>query len=63
MSITLDRKAMKMPDVQWSIEAPATMCPSWMSQDGDEIRIIDLPTREEVEYPIEDNLVVEFYSR
>jgi small subunit ribosomal protein S4 len=63
MVISLDGRAHKMPDVKWAIEAPATMIPSWLSADEEEIRMIDFPTREEVPYPIEDNLIIEFYSR
>jgi small subunit ribosomal protein S4 len=63
MVITIDRVAHKMPDVQWSMEAPATLSPSWLSRDEDELRVLDWPTREEVEILIEENLIIEFYSR
>ena len=63
MAVTIDDTARKMPDVQWSIQAPANLCPSWLSRDADAARMIDWPTREEVELPIDLNLVVEFYSR
>lgn len=63
MVVTLDRTAQKMHDVKWAIDAPVVMAPTWLSSDGEEIRMIDWPTREEVPYPIEDNLIVEFYSR
>jgi small subunit ribosomal protein S4 len=55
--------AAKMPDVQWAADAPSISLPSWLSRDGLEVTMIDWPTREEVEYPIDDNLIVEFYSR
>ncbi|MFN2115027.1 MAG: 30S ribosomal protein S4 [Anaerolineae bacterium] len=63
MAITLSKTAHKMPDIQWSLEAPATMCPPWLGRDDDEIRVVDMPSREDVDQVIEDNLVVEFYSR
>jgi small subunit ribosomal protein S4 len=63
MVISLGPKARKMPDVQWSLEDPAVLAPSWLSRDDDEVRMIDWPTREEVQHPIDDNLIVEFYSR
>jgi small subunit ribosomal protein S4 len=63
MVVSVDRTARKMPDVQWAIEAPSSMCPSRLSRDGEEVRMIDWPTREEIELPVEDNLIVEFYSR
>ena len=63
MVVSIDGKARKMPDVQWATDAPSTMCPSWLSRDEVELRVIDWPTREEFEFPVEDNLIVEFYSR
>lgn len=63
MEITVDDTALKMPDVKWANEAPSSACPSWLSSDAFTIRVIDMPTREEFDFPVEDNLVVEFYSR
>lgn len=63
MTISLDNRARKMPDVQWAMEAPTVMRPSWLSRDGHTITVTDWPTREEVEFPIQDSLIVEFYSR
>ncbi|MFQ5459646.1 MAG: 30S ribosomal protein S4 [Anaerolineae bacterium] len=62
-AIGLDDKALKMPDVDWAMQAPSIALPSWLSRDGAEVHVIDWPTREEVEFPIKDNLIVEFYSR
>jgi small subunit ribosomal protein S4 len=61
--ITVDSRGKKMPDVQWATEAPVTLSPSWLSRDEFEVRVIDWPTREEIEFPIDENLIVEFYSR
>ncbi len=63
MAVSVDKVARKMPDVQWAMEAPTVTCPSWLSRDGDEVRVLDWPSAEEFEYPIEENLIVEFYSR
>jgi small subunit ribosomal protein S4 len=63
MAVSLDGTALKMPDVQVSLETPANLCPSWLSREADQAHMIDWPTREEVELPIDLNLVVEFYSR
>ncbi len=63
MTVTIDGRAKKMPDVQWAMEAPTVMRPSWLSRDGDTIAVTDWPTREEVEFPIQDSLIIEFYSR
>jgi small subunit ribosomal protein S4 len=63
MLISVDKTARKMPDVQWSVEAPTVMCPSWLTRDDLDVRVLDFPNREEVEFPIQDSLIVEFYSR
>ena len=63
MTFTLDPKAQKMPDVAWSMESPATLSPSWLSRDGAEVRVLDWPSPAELDFPIEQNLIVEFYSR
>ena len=62
-TISVDEKARKMPDVQWASESPVTATPQWLSHDGFEIRVVDFPDRKDVDLPIEENLIVEFYSR
>ncbi len=61
--ITVDPTGRKMPDVQWATESPATLAPSWLSRDEFEVRVVDFPTREELDFPVDENLIVEFYSR
>lgn len=63
MAISLDLKGQKMPDVQWVIDSPVLMRPSWLARDEYEVRMLDWPTRSEVEHPVEENLLIEFYSR
>ena len=63
MIITLDDRAEKMPDVQWAVDAPAISCPGWLSHDGFGVTVVDYPERTDVDTPIEENLIVEFYSR
>jgi small subunit ribosomal protein S4 len=63
MAISIDDAGRKMPDVQWSVDAPASISPSWLSREGFEARMIDWPSRDEIEHPVDDNLIVEFYSR
>jgi small subunit ribosomal protein S4 len=63
MVISVDETARKMPDVQWNMEAPAVLSPSWLSRDEHEVRVLDFPVREEIDFPIEENLIIEFYSR
>lgn len=63
MTIGLDPVALKMPDVQWVVDAPVTATPRWLSRDGYEVRVVDMPDRGDVDLPVEENLIVEFYSR
>jgi small subunit ribosomal protein S4 len=39
--------------------------PSWLNLDADELegRVLTLPTRQEIDVPIQEQLIVEFYSR
>lgn len=39
--------------------------PSWLSLDADQLegRVLTLPTRQEIDVPIQEQLIVEFYSR
>jgi small subunit ribosomal protein S4 len=62
-SISVDATAQKMPDVQWASDSPVTATPQWLRHDGFEIQVVDFPDRKDVDLPIEENLIVEFYSR
>jgi len=63
MVISLDERARRMPDVRWASESPTTACPGWLSHEGLEVRVVNHPERTDVAMPIEENLIVEFYSR
>jgi len=63
MVVGLDPVALKMPDVQWVVDAPVTATPSWLAREGYEVRVVDHPDRGDVDLPVEENLIVEFYSR
>jgi small subunit ribosomal protein S4 len=63
MTIGMDTKARKMTDVQWSIDSPVVMCPAWLSRDDFEVRVLDMPDRRDIDAQIEENLIVEYYSR
>ena len=63
MVISVDSTARKMPDVQWAMDAPTVTCPQWLSRDEHDLTVLDYPQREDVEYPLEDSLIIEFYSR
>ncbi|MEO8083850.1 MAG: 30S ribosomal protein S4 [Ardenticatenales bacterium] len=63
MTVGLHPTARKMTDVLWSIDSPVVMCPAWLSRDGFEVRVLDMPERSDIDAQIEENLIVEFYSR
>jgi len=54
------------PDVQMALEVRGEWTvPSWLSRDSEALtgRILSLPTRDQIDVPVDENLVVEFYSR
>ena len=44
-------------------EARNAETPSWLSTEKNEIKVVQMPTREEVEIEIHEELIVEFFSR
>jgi len=63
--ITLTEKALKIPVVASSLEQPSMARPAWLSFENDKnaAKMIALPDRESFSFPIEVNLIVEFYAR
>jgi len=54
------------PDVQMALEVRGEWTvPSWLSRDSETLtgRVVSLPTRDQIDVPVDENLVVEFYSR
>lgn len=54
------------PDVQRALEVRGEWTvPSWLSRDTQNLqgRVLSLPTRDQIDVPVNENLVVEFYSR
>ncbi len=54
------------PDIQRSLEIRGDWTvPSWLSRDAENFtgRVIAFPTRDQIDAPVDENLVVEFYSR
>lgn len=64
--IQVDEKSREMNKILGAIQAVArrTM-PSWLEADHGAFRgtVKEMPTREEVSLPIEENMIVEYYSR
>ncbi len=62
--VALDEKAQKIPAVLESLGERRPV-PSWLTREGNEMvgRVLSLPSREEMEPGISEQLIVEFYSR
>jgi small subunit ribosomal protein S4 len=61
--ITLTEKAHKMPTVIQCIERPALARPAWLGFDSNVATMISVPDRESMPFALEEQLIVEFYSR
>ncbi len=54
------------PKIKAVVEAcGARPKPEWLSVNADtlEVKVVNLPTREQIDAPIEEHLIVEFYSK
>ncbi|MCX8095665.1 MAG: 30S ribosomal protein S4 [Caldisericia bacterium] len=62
--IELKTKSKNIPQVLQAIET-RPFVPSWLSTDFDNLKIIvnSIPTRDQIDTPIKEELVVEFYSK
>jgi small subunit ribosomal protein S4 len=65
--ITLKDKSKKNALVQYAMQSVSGRgtLPSWLTLDADSSRgtITALPTREDIQFPIEEQLIVELYSK
>jgi small subunit ribosomal protein S4 len=62
MTITLSPEAAKMPTVVEEMGAGRPI-PAWLERKGTEGRVQSLPTRSDVDVPVDESLIVTFYSR
>jgi small subunit ribosomal protein S4 len=46
-------------------KAPIVSTPKWLELDKNELKgkVVAMPTREDIDFPVEEHLIVEFYSR
>lgn len=63
MTITLDEKATKIPAVANLIEDKSKNLPKWLERQAFIGHIKSLPQREDFEFDVNENLIVEYYSR
>ena len=61
--ITLGPKAMEIPTIQEALKDKDISLPSWLSRQGPVGKVGSLPTREDIETSIQEQLIVEYYSR
>src|SRR5690554_304565 len=65
-TITVKEGSSKLPRFKEVFEINADLkVPDWLSVDMEkaEGKVLALPTRDDIDYPVEENLIVEFYSR
>ena len=63
--ITIKQKSREMEHFKALREGNKTLVPKWLSFNAAELTgtVITLPTREDVDLPLQENMIVEFYSR
>jgi small subunit ribosomal protein S4 len=60
--VELAPKAQRIPDVQELIETQVGV-PEWLYRDEGQGTVLRVPERDEIQEPVDEQLVVEFYSR
>jgi len=61
-TITLDTKIMENPVVKSLLDNSEVHLPAWLSRQAAVGKVSSLPKREEIEGPISEQLIVEYYS-
>lgn len=64
--VTVCEKSRQLEKMKSVVEANgARPVPTWMDVDHEKftVKVVSLPTREQIEAPVEEQLIVEFYSR
>jgi len=62
-AVVLSAKALKVPKVSEMVKNKEFAVPSWLKRKGAAGKIVRKPVREDVQEPIEDQDIIEFYSR
>lgn len=62
-TITLGRKAAQIPKIAELIKSKDAQLPAWLKRKGGAGKVVRAPVREDVTEPIEDQDIIEFYSR
>ncbi|MBI4058412.1 30S ribosomal protein S4 [Candidatus Gottesmanbacteria bacterium] len=61
--VTLKSKALEIPYIKKAVSEQLAALPSWLERKGAVGRIAKLPTREDMQTNINEQLIVEYYSR
>jgi small subunit ribosomal protein S4 len=61
--ITLGDKAVDIPHVKVMLESPKTNPPAWLTKQAANGKIERLPNRSDIDSPVNEQLIVEYYSR
>jgi small subunit ribosomal protein S4 len=61
--IALDTKALGNPVIKARLENSELSLPAWLKRLGPEGQVLHLPNRDDIDSPVNDQLIVEFYSR
>ncbi len=61
--VSMSLKALKIPAIAKLLEDKNPHLPSWLSRKGPVGKVLELPTRDGIEGDINEQLIVEYYSR
>ena len=63
--VVLRPKARRMVMVQWNIDVLDRRAPAWLEvgDGGQEVPVLELPVREQIDVPVREQLIVELYSK
>jgi len=61
--ITFKVKSMEIPIIKKSLEDTASQTPAWLERKGPVVKVIRAPERIEIQEDMNEQLIVEFYSR
>lgn len=61
--VTLDSKALAHPAVKARLENSEAILPQWLTREATTGKILSLPSRSDIDTPVNEQLIVEYYSR
>ena len=63
--VAVRQKSSNLIIIRHSVDTLTRSVPEWLSSNFDNlsVRILDLPSRHQIDIPVAENLIVEFYSK